>query len=116
MRPLKIATAHIPDHWKAALEAASRWLTDAEEHILILRIRQGDAAAIEELVNAWERIILRCALSYGVYEADRVEALCSAGRAGLRLCALQEVGVDGDISRSRLLRFGVWWVRQGMGK
>src|SRR5438132_6333612 len=86
-----------------------RLVTPAEERALALRIRAGDAAAREELINANLRLAISIAVSYtgrGLSLLDLIEE----GNLGLTKAA----GLFDPDHGCRFATYATWWIKQAI--
>lgn len=114
MRELKIEksiTKRGEDSLKRYLADISRFtLVSTEEEVALARkIRKGDEAAKERLINANLRFVISVAKKYegqGVPLSD----LISEGNKGL----IKATGRFDDTRGIKFISFAVWWIRQAM--
>lgn len=89
--------------------AASKPLSSAEEAALAARIRAGDRAARDKLVEANLRFVVRVAREYQNRDITLAD-LISAGNLGLITAAERF-----DASRGvKFITYAVWWIRQSI--
>ena len=89
--------------------ARAKQLSIVGQEELLNKIRKGESALIEKLVDSSEVLIL--IIAQQVSTEMPIEELVAVGRKELTKLANQEVN---STARESYSRFGVWCVRQGM--
>jgi RNA polymerase primary sigma factor len=84
-------------------------LTPEEEVALAIRIQDGDASAIEELVTANLKFVISIAKEYQ-YQGTNINDLINDGNEGLIKAAIKFDHTRGF----RFISYAVWWVRQSI--
>lgn len=117
MSASKIARTFPPDkheEWKKRMaEALSKQFPAGEEAALLEKIRNGDRALIDKLVDSQEAVILSVINPFLYEGSPDMEEMLETGKIALRKLAEGEVGSAG---KDRFSRFGAWVVRQAVGK
>lgn len=115
MSALKIAGTFPPDKhegWKKRMaEAQGKQLSAGEEAALLKKIRNGDRALIDKLVDSQETVILSVIKPFLYKGSSDIEEMLETGKIAWRKLAEGEVGSAG---KERFFRFGVWVVRQAV--
>jgi RNA polymerase primary sigma factor len=92
------------------LEAGrSKPLTQEEESILSEKIKQGDTKALETLIKANLKFVIRVAQAY-TNQGVPLEDLVSYGNMGLIRAAKSFDGTK----NFKFISYAVWWIRQSM--
>ena len=88
----------------------NRPLTRQEEHELFTRLREGDESALQPLVEANLRFVLRVANEYVRAEGPSILELVAEGNMGL----MKAVENFDQNKGFKFITYAVWWIRQSI--
>ena len=88
----------------------NRPLTRQEEHELFTRLREGDESALQPLVEANLRFVLKVANEYVRAEGPSILELVAEGNMGL----MKAVENFDQNKGFKFITYAVWWIRQSI--